>query len=347
VEQALAESKQRLASIVDSAFDAIISFDAAGRIILFNAAAAAMFGCAASEALGRSIDRFIPAPFRETRAGRPVTGRGGSGESFRAVARETPNKGIRENGEEFPIEASISRVQVGGSTLVTVILRDVTDRQRLEREVLEIGGREQLRIGQELHDDVCQWLAATEFLANSLARDLARRSPADVASARKLGSAIRQALTRARNLAHGLAPAVIESMGLGGALRELARDAGEMSNTRCGYRGSDILPALDPGVALHLYRIAQEAVSNAIRHGRAKKIAISLLARKASIVLRIRDNGCGIPVPLLHHSGIGLRTMRYRADVIGATIVLRPGRAGGTEVECVLPIPPAKQIGSG
>ncbi len=219
-------------------------------------------------------------------------------------------------------------------------IADLTARKRLEQEVLEISAREQRRIGQDLHDDICQWLAGTEFSASALAQDLAKRSPANAARALKIAEGVRQSLTRARTLARGLAPAVIEAEGLAGALRELAANAGEMFQIRCVYEGPETVQVRDKGGALHLYRIAQEAISNAVRHGGSGEIAICIESLDDRISMLIRDDGCGIRQPLPQSPGMGLRTMRYRAEIIGGTLEIRPGVRGGTEILCAFPRQP-------
>ena len=335
-EEALAESERRFAGIVRSALDAIISVSSAQRIVLFNAAAERMFQCPASEALGSPLERFMPEPFRALHAdhvgnlNRDPAGRG-------VVARTAMLTGLRANGEEFPIEASVSEIEHGDETFATVIIRDISERRRLEREVLEVSSREQRRIGRELHDDVCQWLAGTELLSSTMAKRLASEGSMHAAEAEKIVQNLRQALVRARGLARGLEPPVIESEGLAPALAELAATTAEMFHLQCRYDGPARVDIRDDVAALHLHRIAQEAITNAVRHGAARHVEVELRAASGHVTLIIRDDGRGFSQPAAETSGMGLRNMRYRAGIIGATFEVRAPEAGGTEVICSFP----------
>jgi signal transduction histidine kinase len=219
-------------------------------------------------------------------------------------------------------------------------IADQTERKRLEAEVIEISSREQRRIGQDLHDDLCQCLAGTEFSASALAKDLEAKSSPDAARALKIAESMRQSLGRARILARGLAPAVIEAEGLAGALRELAANSAEMFHIRCHYEGPENVQVRGNAEGLHLYRIAQEAISNAVRHGRASEVCLRLQSRDGHTLMQIQDNGIGIPQPLPLTPGMGLGTMRYRAEMVGGILDIRPGAEGGTEILCKFPILP-------
>ena len=337
-QRALAVSERRLAGIVGSAMDAIISVNADGQIVLFNAAAEELFRCPAAAAIGGPIDRFIPARYRAAHA-RHVRRFVDTGQTSRAMGRMDLIRGLRPDGEEFPIEASVSQVDVGGEIVATVILRDVTERKRLEQEVLDISSREQQRVGQELHDELCPWLAGTEFLSSALAQDLAHESPANAARARKINESLLHALARAHQLAHGLAPPLVATEGLGGALRALAANAEKIYPVRCRLDGLEP-PALPDGVALHLYRIAQEAISNAVRHGGAREVHLRLRSDRFATSVQIHDDGRGFPPALAPSAGMGLRIMRYRTEIIGAKLEIRSGVTGGTAVICTLPAEP-------
>ncbi|MDB6170902.1 MAG: multi-sensor hybrid histidine kinase [Chthoniobacteraceae bacterium] len=217
---------------------------------------------------------------------------------------------------------------------IGLIVMEITERKRLEQEVLDISGREQRRIGQDLHDDICQWLAGIQLLSSALAKDLTETSPANATRALKIAENMGHVLSRARMLARGLTPTVIESEGLAGALHELAANAEEMFHIRCFFDDAAIVEVRSKTVVLHLYRIAQEAISNAVRHGMADEIFIRLEEHDEHLLLLIRDNGRAITLPLPRTAGMGLRTMRYRSGMIGATLDIGPGQLRGTEVAC-------------
>ncbi|MFO1475386.1 MAG: response regulator [Verrucomicrobiota bacterium] len=218
-----------------------------------------------------------------------------------------------------------------------VILRDITDRKRLEKEILEISDREQRRLGQDLHDGLCQQLAGIELMSQVLELKSAARSKADAARAADIARHVRDAIAQTRLLARGLSPVALESEGLMSALQELALNTSALFRVDCRFDCPKPVLLDDPGVATHLFRIAQEAVSNAIKHGKASRIHVQLESRAARIVVSISDNGRGLPDPLPPASGMGLRIMRSRAGMIGGTLATENRPEGGAQVICSVP----------
>ena len=214
--------------------------------------------------------------------------------------------------------------------------RDITRRVELEQEILAISEREQRRLGHDLHDDLCQQLAGIEFLSQRLASDLAARSAASASQAKEIAQMVQRAMTQTRELARGLSPVRLEAEGLADALRELAAGTRKVFGCDCRFRGDPPVLVSDHTVAIHLYRIAQEAVSNALKHGQARRIEISLAAAGRSVTLAVADNGKGLPRKLPKRKGMGLRIMRYRAEVIGGAVVVEPQPGGGTRVACTV-----------
>jgi PAS domain S-box-containing protein len=222
--------------------------------------------------------------------------------------------------------------------------RDVTGRKRLERELIEAGDRERERIGRELHDGLCQNLAGIAALSATLARKLAARDDPAATAAADLTVLMQQAVGDARDLARGLNPPGLAQMGLAMTLEALAANVGALHPVACAFACDRRFPRLDPAVEAHLYRIAQEAVNNAVAHGRGKRIDISLRIRNGQGSLRIRDNGRGIS-PASGAEGVGLHTMDYRARMIGASLHVQRVEPHGTMVACAFPLSsqPAKE----
>ena len=211
---------------------------------------------------------------------------------------------------------------------------DITDRNRLEQQLLEVSEREQQRIGRDLHDGLCQHLAGVGFMCKALAQKLAASSKTGAADARTLANLIRQAIADARGIASGLYPVKMEANGSMSALQELAANIEAMFHVQCVYSCDWPVIIKDNGVAVHLYRIAQEAVTNAIRHGKARHIWIGLAETDHRIKLTVKDNGKGLPDPLPSTRGIGIDIMNYRARTIGGTLHIRRAPKGGTILTC-------------
>ncbi len=219
-------------------------------------------------------------------------------------------------------------------TGITGAAMEVTERKRLEEQILQISEMEQRRIGQDLHDGICQHLAGIELKSQSLAQTLEKKAKAQAAQAEQIARHVREVMGQARSLARGLSPFILEAEGWGPALRELAAHTEELFNVKCNFRDDRPVAIADPATATHLYRIAQEAVANAIKHGRASAVEISLTHANDKIVLAISDNGIGFKAPGRSGTGMGLRTMQYRAGRIGATLLVQAPAEGGTRIVC-------------
>jgi signal transduction histidine kinase len=213
--------------------------------------------------------------------------------------------------------------------------RDVTERRSTARQILEAGERERHRIGQDLHDDLCQQLTGIACLGRVLHQRLVARLASEADAANQVVDLVEQATRRARDIARGLQPLELEAGGLTAALRELAANIEQMFGIRC-HVGSDAPVALDdPACSIQLYRITQEAISNAIRHGKAGNVYVDLVQVGGRVILTIEDDGVGFD-QATSARGLGVRTMRHRARTIGATLSMEPSDAGGTTVTCTL-----------
>jgi signal transduction histidine kinase len=205
--------------------------------------------------------------------------------------------------------------------------------RRLEREVVNISEAEQRRIGQELHDGLCQYLAGLTCGASSLRDDLQKlHVPAEADTASELVKLLQDAVVQTRDLAHGLVPAQVSRMGLVLALESLAHSVSRMHGLACRFRFRGRSPNWNEQTATHLYRIAQEAVHNATKHGKARNILVCLDAADESISLRVSDDGLGISES--YSEGTGLTVMRYRARSIGGELTVKRRNSTGTTVSC-------------
>jgi PAS domain S-box-containing protein len=212
--------------------------------------------------------------------------------------------------------------------------QDVTERKRLQQQLLEISEREQRRIGQDLHDGVGQQLAAMRFQSSTLLQKLAQRKKVSIAEVERLDTMLEETLRQVRDLSRGLHPVSVDSHGLMHGLRELARQSLALFGVPCVFDCADSVLVLDQRAAVNLYRIAQEAVRNAAVHGAPKQIRIQLAETGGLLRLTIQDDGCGLPPDLKASSGLGLEIMRYRAASIGATCEILSQPGAGVTVQC-------------
>jgi len=345
----LRESEARASAVLETSVDAVITIDADGTVLSFNPAAERIFGYAADEVVGRNIHMLMPEPYHSEHDGYlrayVETGR----KKIIGVGREVT--GLRKSGETFPMDLAVSEVVTEGRRVFTGLVRDITDRRMLERELLRIQTEERQRIGQDLHDGLGQMLTGTGLIAQQLARRLAAEGSPAASDAEEIVGLIREADQHARSLARGLVPVDLEKDGLPAALARLTRQAETLFAITCTL---DVIgPAEEVARTLqeatHLYRIAQEAISNAVRHGRARRVAVTLAAGAEQLRLRVEDDGTGIAVSIVaggpdrpaqsdEHRGMGVRIMHYRARILGGTLEIRPGAERGTVVTCTVPL---------
>jgi two-component system, NarL family, sensor histidine kinase NreB len=219
-----------------------------------------------------------------------------------------------------------------------VTKRKAQERERLalQREIIETSERERRRIGQDLHDGLGQHLAGMELMMQALENDVAHVSKA-AAKVEKISEYLREAIRQSKALARGLSPVDLQVNGLMSALEELASNASGMFGVDCTFRCPSSVLISDNALATHLFRIAQEAVTNAIKHGEARCIEIDLFRKSGQILESVRDNGKGFDATAQQRGGMGLSGMRYRAQMIGGGLTVEPAKGGGTVVTCAVP----------
>ncbi len=328
-EAALLESNAALRALIESSPLAIISINADKTITLWNPAAERMFGWKAAEVLGSPVP-FIPQDKENEfdRIGQLVL----DGKSFTDFEMRCRKR------DGSPIDIVISSAPLRGASgavygIMAVII-DTTLNRQLIQEILEISNREQRRIGQDLHDGLSQHLTGIAFLSKVLEQKLAGDAPREASQARELTQLVHQAIDMTRNLAHGLLPVELGEDGLMLALEQLAATVRTVFNTACVFSCDAPVFIADTSLATHLFRIAQEAVNNAIKHGSAKNITISLSSSNENYFLTIEDDGIGFPRDIDIKKGMGLRIMSYRSRMIGAYLSVGNNPAGGGRVTC-------------
>lgn len=228
-----------------------------------------------------------------------------------------------------------------GRREIYAIARDVTRQKSLEEEILATLDRERERVGSELHDGLCQNLAGIAALCATLARKLAPAAVPESAAARELGQMLGAAIQHAHDLARGVVPLHLDETGLVAALTEFCRNTAALFAITCQFRRPPRSPKLGATLKSHLYRIAQEAMNNAIAHGRASRVDVLLALRQDRGTLTIKDDGVSLGHPVHRHRGLGLHTMAYRARQIGASFALQPRVPHGTVATFMFPLPPA------
>ena len=215
---------------------------------------------------------------------------------------------------------------------------EMAERERLEKEILSVSERERRLIGHDLHDSLCQHLTGTALAGQVLGEKLAAKSLPEADDAYRVVELTEQGITLARNLARGLSPFQLEADGLQGSLETLASSVSDQFGIACRFECGAMPDIADIATATHLYRIAQEAISNAVRHGKAKHTTNTLAMEDDGCALRIEDDGTGLPEPQPAHPGMGLRIMQHRAAMIGGAF--RIARATkGTVATCTFSNP--------
>jgi signal transduction histidine kinase len=235
------------------------------------------------------------------------------------------------------------RVQLRTESLA----KEVRDRMRLQKELIEAGERERRRIGHELHDSLCQQLTAAALNGHLTSMKLTGASRPEAGEVNRLVVLIEEAIEMTRTLSRSLSPVEWQPGRLAVNFQELAANSSALFNVQCRFECHEDGPLPEVEVASHLYHIAEEAIVNSVRHGKAKNIVISFDATEEEWVLNITDDGAGLPADFQKNKGMGLRIMAYRADLIGGAFSVGRQAARGTHVTCTLANPSSSQDKNG
>jgi PAS domain S-box-containing protein len=336
-ERALREREDRLRSILNTASEAIINIDRRGIITDVNPATEQLFGYTQEELVGQNVRILMPAPYKDEHDGY-IARYLETGEA-RIVGSGREVVGRRQDGSMFSAWLAVSEVEHLG--LFTGIVRDLSERKNLQRDVLGVAEGEQRRIGQDLHDSTQQELAGLGMLAQTVLDNLVTEAdePREGSAAKhfelanKIVDGIARTHQQVQTISRGLVPVQLDDDGFMNALRELASRTDGLEGVTCAFKCEQPVEVADSVTATHLYRIAQEAVTNALKHGRPEHILIALESENGHPMLQIADDGTGFELTG-QYEGMGLKSMFYRASLIGANLTLGPVETGGTLVTC-------------
>jgi PAS domain S-box-containing protein len=345
----------RLRGILDSAMDAIITVDERQHIVLFNKAAEEVFGCAREEAIGAPLDGFIPERFR-TAHGEHLRRFPETETSPRRMGTQRIVMALRRNGEEFPIDASISQVSENGQRLFTVILRDVSERARSEKALLEsreeiralalaaqnLREQEKSRVARELHDELGQALTALKIDVGWLMEHGGAKDPAIHDKLAAMQSLVDGTVAATRRISADLRPLVLDDLGLAPAADWLVQNFTRRTGTPCELtvaRDFDDVP--DPH-ATTIFRVLQESLANIAKHAQASRVEVTLSKDGEGLTLLVRDDGKGFtPEGPRKPNSYGLVGLRERAYLLGGEVTIESSPGRGTIVEMRLPEPGA------
>jgi PAS domain S-box-containing protein len=345
-------SEERFAALLESAPDAVVIADAEGRIVLVNHQTETLFGYQRDELLGRFVETLLPERFRKRHVGH----RAGylAAPATRPMGAGLELAGRRKDGSEFPVDVSLSTIEMDEGTLVTTFVRDVTERvaaEQLQRDLVQrrallahlvkAGEEERRRIADDIHDDSIQAITAAGMRLQILRRSL--EDPEQLELLGELEQTIQLSISRLRHLLFELRPPVLDNEGLGAALGMYLDETADEVETRYELENS-LTSQPSAEVRVILYRITQEALTNARKHAQAENVRVVLREREGGYLVRVADDGVGfVPEagePAVGH--LGLASMRERATLAGGSLRVEAAPGRGTTVEVWIPALPGR-----
>lgn len=342
-ERALQQERNVVSAILETVGALVTVLEPDGRIVRFNRACELTTAYALDDVRGRYIWEFFQLEEEIDRAKSVLLQLSGDllPQDFQShwVTRHNTNRLIAWSWSMLPGSDD------GTPQYIIATGIDITEREQLERALLEISAREQRRIGQDLHDGLGQHLTGIAFMAKAHEAKLADKQLPDAADAAKIVKLVNEAINKTRELARGLLPVVSDSQGLMSALQLWAGEVEDLFGISCRFECATAVLINDDSMATHLYHIALEAVNNAIKHGHARSILIRLFAENGWGSMMICDDGTGIAEDRAHSNGMGLHIMSYRAGMVGGRVEIRPNQPSGTCVTCMFPMESAQGKG--
>lgn len=336
-ERELERSEQRMKAIVDHAVEGIITIDERGAIQHFNNAAEKIFGYRENEVRGKNVKVLMPPPYRGEhddylenylRTGKKkIIGKG----------REV--RGRRKDGSIFPMELSVNEIRLDDERLFTGLVKDISHRRQLENEILQISEQERQRIGRDLHDGLGQMLTGIKLISQNLARKLKANSLPGADEVQEISDMIQEADQQAKALAHGLVAIELGAEGFRESITRMCDRGETMFEITCRLELEEDIDVPDRMMATHMYRIVQEAVNNAVKHGRADTVWVRFYQADGFLNLEIEDDGVGFSRAAEEggEKGIGVDTMGHRAHIMGGHLEIGESSEGRTRVRCTIP----------
>ena len=329
IEESIDQQAETFRTLAETAREAIILADTRGVIEYVNAAALKLFGYRARELIGHNVTRLMPAEHRAAH--------GGYMQNYlqtgvaKIIGKGRQLTAVRKDGTRFPIHLSIGDINLRHARLFAGVIMDVSEQQQLQREILEIPIQEQRRIGRDLHDGLGQQLTGLGLLATSL---LNKASKPEHEMAAQLARGLQEAIAQVRALSRGLMPVDVDAAGFDHSLENLIADLRLQSRLTISLEIRQNIALADSSMAMHLFRIAQEALNNAVKHADASEVIVSLGVEDGRACLSIRDDGCGFDTRVKSVNTLGLRIMQHRCDLIDAELHVASQVGEGTEIKC-------------
>lgn len=330
-DQTIREDLRKLRAILNAAADAIVTINHKGVITAVNPATLKMFGYSEQELVGQNVSILMPQPYR------------GQHDQYLAHYLRTGDAKIigtgrelsaqHKDGHAFPIELTVTEFQDGEGPMFVGMIHDISERKQMEQRLAEASVNERHRLARELHDSLGGQMTGIALLVKAMRSKADRAEDESAKELEELAGYISEAHAQLRAISSGLAPVEMIPEGLCKALESLANQTNASDSISCKFTG-DGTEVEDPTVALHLYRIAQEAVSNAVRHAVPSQINIQLEREGPFTTLTITNDGHSIQHHPDSNAGIGIRTMKHRADLIQGDLRVAPAEGGGTVVTC-------------
>ncbi len=332
IEETIHQQAETFQTLAQTSLEGVVLADTKGRIQFVNSAVLKLFGYREDELLGQQVNILMPREHSVAHDGYMTNYMQTGHAKIIGIGRQLT--ALRKDGSRFPIYLSIGDINLSHSRMFAAVIMDLSEQRQLQREILEIPVSEQRRIGQELHDGLGQQLTGLSMLATSLLNN-ASKPEHDLAT--KLAQGLKQTIAEVRALSRGLMPVDIDVAGFMNALENLVVDLQAQGSVPIVLTINRKILIADKSAALHLYRIAQEAINNALKHASASEIHLSLGLQDNRGCMSIVDDGVGIATDGPDQSGLGLRIMKHRCGLIDADLHIT-STAMGTRIECYFPL---------